>query len=44
VWIKGHAENTENEICDRMAVNACSGSELPEDKGYYDEDENNTLM
>lgn len=44
VWIKGHADNAENEICDRLAVNACSGSELLEDAGYYSEDENNTLL
>ena len=44
VWIKGHADNTENEICDRLAVNACSGNELLEDTGYYSEDENNSLL
>ena len=44
VWIKGHADNTENEICDRLAVNAWSGNELLEDTGYYSEDENNSLL
>mgnify|MGYP002813327414 CR=1 FL=1 len=44
VWIKGHADNTENEICDRLAVNACSGNGLLEDTGYYSDDENNILL
>ncbi len=41
VWIKGHANNPENEICDRLAVNASSGSCLNEDTGYNPEKENN---
>jgi ribonuclease HI len=44
VWIKGHADNTENEICDRLAVNAWSGNELLEDTGYYSDVENNSLL
>lgn len=34
VWIKGHAENVENERCDRMAVAAAEGEHLLEDAGY----------
>jgi len=34
VWIKGHASNPENELCDRLAVEACKGINLPEDSGY----------
>ena len=40
VWIKGHADNTENEICDRLAVNASSSSSLLEDTGYMPEEDN----
>ena len=41
VWIKGHANNPENEVCDRLAVKASCGSSLNEDTGYNNEDENN---
>ncbi len=34
VWIKGHSNNPENEICDRLAVEASSGPSLAEDEGY----------
>lgn len=34
VWIKGHASNPENELCDRMAVEASRGSGMKEDVGY----------
>jgi len=34
VWVKGHAGNTENECCDRLAVAAAAGSNLPHDKAY----------
>ena len=43
-WIKGHTNNIENEICDRLAVEACSKSSLLEDTGYGSEDENNKLL
>jgi ribonuclease HI len=43
-WIKGHANNTENEICDRLAVDASSRAVLLEDPGYTCEEENNTLL
>jgi len=44
VWIKGHANNIENEICDRLAVEAYSKGSLLEDTGYYSEVENNMLL
>lgn len=34
VWIKGHASNPENELCDRLAVGASKSTELSEDHGY----------
>ncbi|MCC8019228.1 MAG: ribonuclease HI [Rikenellaceae bacterium] len=34
VWVKGHAEIPENERCDRLAVAAANGTNLPEDTGY----------
>jgi ribonuclease HI len=44
VWIKGHSDNTENEICDRLAVNASLRAGLPEDTGYKPEEEGNILL
>jgi ribonuclease HI len=44
VWIKGHSDNTENEICDRLAVNASLKGSLPVDAGYNTEEENNMLL
>ena len=46
IWIKGHANNAENEICDRLAVDAYTRGQLRDDKGYYTENEmeNNNLM
>jgi ribonuclease HI len=43
VWIKGHSNNIENEICDRLAVNAYSNSSLQEDTGYLPEEDNNLI-
>ncbi len=34
VWIKGHAENPENELCDRMANGCAHGANLLTDEGY----------
>jgi ribonuclease HI len=34
IWIKGHANNVENEHCDRLAVKASFGVELKTDDGY----------
>jgi ribonuclease HI len=44
VWIKGHASNPENELCDRMAVEASARKDLLEDSGYIPETENNSLF
>lgn len=32
-WVKGHAGHEENERCDRLAVQAAEGDNLPEDPG-----------
>ena len=37
IWIKGHAENKENEHCDKLAVNASFNQNLKEDTGYLSE-------
>lgn len=37
VWVKGHANNVENERCDRLAVAAANGKPLAEDTGYSPE-------
>ena len=34
IWIKGHANNIENERCDQLAVEASLNSELLTDTGY----------
>jgi ribonuclease HI len=44
VWIRGHANVSENEICDRLAVLASSGTNLPEDTGYLSEKDINNLL
>jgi ribonuclease HI len=39
IWIKGHAKNPDNEICDKLAVAASKKDNLSEDEGYlYEED------
>jgi ribonuclease HI len=38
VWIKGHANNIENERCDRLAVEAYTKGRLNEDNGYSPEE------
>ena len=43
VWIRGHSNNIENEICDRLAVSAYSNSRLQEDTGYLPEEDNNLI-
>jgi ribonuclease HI len=37
IWIKGHADNPENERCDRLAVLASQSEKLLEDEGYQRE-------
>jgi ribonuclease HI len=44
VWIRGHANVSENEICDRLAVDASLGTNLSEDSGYIPEEEGNILL
>jgi ribonuclease HI len=44
VWIKGHSNNPENEICDRLAVKASSGSGLIPDHGYQPIEESNIFL
>jgi ribonuclease HI len=44
VWIKGHSNNVENEVCDQLAVAASMGSNLPEDTGYQSMEEKNVLI
>ncbi len=39
VWVKGHADTPENERCDRLAVAAASGGNLPPDSGFDGGDE-----
>lgn len=34
VWVKGHADNVENERCDELARAALSGQDLKFDSGY----------
>ena len=34
IWIKGHAKNPDNEICDKLAVAASKEDNLAEDEGY----------
>ena len=43
VWIKGHASNPENEVCDRIAVEAYKKNNLLEDVGYLSEDKDDLL-
>ncbi len=34
VWVKGHADNVENERCDRLARQAIAGGSLLDDAGF----------
>ncbi len=44
VWIKGHSNIVENEVCDRLAVDAYSKGPLIEDEGYLTDDAGITLL
>ena len=44
VWIKGHANNVENERCDKLAVAAYRQSDLIEDEGYLMDQADNMLL
>ena len=40
IWVKGHADNKENERCDVLAVQAADGKNLQLDQWYEDSIEN----
>jgi ribonuclease HI len=44
IWIKGHANNPENEICDKLAVKASGMNKLLEDTGYIPDISENNLF
>jgi ribonuclease HI len=44
IWIKGHNNNKENELCDRLAVEAYRSNNLLEDSGYTPGEDNNELF
>jgi ribonuclease HI len=44
IWIKGHAENVENEKCDYLAVSAAENEQLKIDSCYENSKKNNTLF
>ena len=39
-WVKGHAGNEENEVCDELAVAAANSTDLLVDEDYESEKEN----
>ena len=43
-WLKGHAGHPENERCDRLAVAAYHGANLPDDTGYLATEASETLI
>lgn len=44
VWIKGHSNIPENEVCDRLAVSAYLNDNLQVDTGYLAGSEENKLL
>ncbi|NMB52761.1 MAG: ribonuclease HI [Bacteroidales bacterium] len=44
IWIKGHAGHPENELCDKLAVEASKMEGLSEDTGFTPEDEDPVLF
>ena len=43
-WVKGHSNNTENDRCDLLAVEASEGSMLEKDDWYERSQEKNSLF
>lgn len=43
-WIKGHNNNPENELCDKLAVEASKADNLSEDTGYLPGSEEESLF
>jgi ribonuclease HI len=43
VWIRGHNNNAENEVCDRLAVAAYANKSLADDTGYNPGEDENLL-
>jgi ribonuclease HI len=44
IWIKGHAGHPENELCDKLAVEASKKGDLHEDSGFNPEDPDSELF
>jgi ribonuclease HI len=44
IWLKGHNNDTENERCDILAVNASKQNVLSEDTGYIPENDELSLI
>ena len=43
-WVKGHSNNTENDRCDFLAVEASEGAKLEKDDWYEKSQEKNSLF
>jgi ribonuclease HI len=43
-WVRGHSNNIENEVCDKLAVNAYLNGPLLEDTGYNPGDDELDLL
>ena len=44
IWIKGHNDNVENEVCDKLAVEASKEANLLVDEEYVKQKNENTLF
>ena len=45
IWVKGHANNVENERCDKLAVAAAEAKQHHDvDRGYESQSQNPTLL
>ena len=43
-WVKGHAGNSANERCDKLAVEAAHQKNLPPDKGYGEKNKQGSMF